>query len=186
MGVLLQGFFKLSPNHALPSPADGKQEVTWWWDHLAAQARSLSLAGFTAIWLPPVLKTASGANQSADGYGPFDDYDIGSRSQKGTLPTRYGSREQLQRCVSVLRANGLDVYLDMVEHQRVGDVTLSSFGILGPTARRVSDVFRKIHPTSCLRFRAIHTSAVRSPMIFPSDGNWPPSTRSPHDMCSTT
>jgi alpha-amylase len=123
MGVLLQGFFKLPPNNALPSPADGKQEVPWWWDHLAAQARALGLAGFTAVWLPPVLKTASGANPGADGYGPFDDYDIGSRSQKGSLPTRYGSREQLQRCVAILRANGLDVYLDIVEHQRVGDVT---------------------------------------------------------------
>jgi alpha-amylase len=122
-GVLLQGFFKLPPNNALPSPADGKQEVPWWWDHLAAQARALSLAGFTAVWLPPVLKTASGANPGADGYGPFDDYDIGSRAQKGSLPTRYGSREQLQRCAAILRANGLDVYLDIVEHQRVGDVT---------------------------------------------------------------
>lgn len=121
MGVLLQGFFKLPPNNALPSPADGNQEVAWWWDHLAAQAHALGLAGFTAVWLPPVLKTASGANQGADGYGAFDDYDIGSRSQKGSVPTRYGSREQLQRCVAVLRANGLDVYLDMVEHQRSGD-----------------------------------------------------------------
>ena len=118
MGVLLQGFFKLPPNNALPSPVDGNQEVPWWWDHLAAQARALSLAGFTAVWLPPVLKTASGASQGADGYGPFDDYDIGSRSQKGSLPTRYGSRDQLQRCTAILRANGLDVYLDMVEHQR--------------------------------------------------------------------
>jgi galactose oxidase len=123
MGVLLQGFFKLPPKNALPSPADGKREVPWWWDHLAAQARALSLVGFTAVWLPPVLKTASGANPGADGYGPFDDYDIGSRLQKGSLPTRYGSREKLQRCVAILRANGLDVYLDMVEHQRVGDVT---------------------------------------------------------------
>ncbi|MBV9531521.1 MAG: DUF1929 domain-containing protein [Bradyrhizobium sp.] len=123
MGVLLQGFFKLRPGRALPSPADGKLSVPWWWDHLAAQARGLSLAGFTAVWLPPVLKTASGANQGADGYGVFDDYDIGSRSQKGSLPTRYGSREQLQRCAAILRANGLDVYLDMVEHQRVGDET---------------------------------------------------------------
>ena len=206
--------------------------MPWWWDHLAAQARALSLAGFTAVWLPPVLKTASGwlghhrqhhpvrpqlqtplaapsapqgagaqpspqsagsvlgtlqsmlgipsasalpnvsqiapsrfaaqANQSAtypvglwgtltgvtpppthdkygrpidpwggllstglgaDGYGPFDDYDIGSRNQKGSVPSRYGTREQLQRCVAILRANGLDAYLDMVEHQRIGDVT---------------------------------------------------------------
>jgi alpha-amylase len=123
MGVLLQGFYKLSPNRAIPSPADGDLKTPWWWDHLAVQARALSLAGFTAVWLPPVLKTASGSGPGADGYGPFDDYDIGSRSQKGSVSTRYGTREQLQRCVAILRANGLDVYLDMVEHQRIGDTT---------------------------------------------------------------
>jgi len=121
MGVLLQGFFKLPPNNALPSPADGKPGVPWWWDHLASQARALSLAGFTAIWLPPVLKTSSGASPGADGYGPFDDYDIGSKKQKGSIPTRFGTREQLQRCTAILRANGLDIYLDMVEHHRAGD-----------------------------------------------------------------
>lgn len=123
MGVLLQGFFKLHGGRALPSPTDGDPRISWWWDHLAAQARALSLAGFTAVWLPPVLKTASGSGPGADGYGPFDDYDIGSRNQKGSVPTRYGTREQLQRCVAILRANGLDIYLDMVEHQRIGDIT---------------------------------------------------------------
>lgn len=133
MGVLLQGFFKLQGGRALPSPADGNQAIPWWWDHLASQARALSLAGFTAVWLPPVLKTASGAGPGADGYGPFDDYDIGSRNQKGSTETRYGTREQLQRCVAILRANGLDVYLDMVEHQRVGDLTPFVFRYPGAT-----------------------------------------------------
>jgi alpha-amylase len=122
MGVLLQGFYKHLPNNAVPSPADGDLSVEWWWDHLAREANALRLAGFTAIWLPPVLKAYIGASSGADGYEPFDDYDIGSRNQKGSLPTRYGTREQLQRCVAVLRANGLDVYVDMVEHQRIGDV----------------------------------------------------------------
>ena len=90
MGVLLQGFYKLSRNRAVPSPEDGDPKTPWWWDHLAAQARALSLAGFTAVWLPPVLKTASGSGPGADGYGPFDDYDIGSRNQKGSVPSRYG------------------------------------------------------------------------------------------------
>jgi hypothetical protein len=134
MGVLLQGFFKLPPNDALPSPADGNATIPWWWDHLAAQANAFSHAGFTAIWLPPVLKTASGATPGADGYGPFDDYDIGSRQQKGSLPTRFGSREQLQRCAAILRANGLDIYLDMVEHQRIGDTTPFVFRYPGANA----------------------------------------------------
>ena len=121
MGVLLQGFYKLRPNRAVPSPADGDRKTPWWWDRLAAQANEFRTAGFTAIWLPPVLKTSAGVHSGSDGYGPFDDYDIGSKSQMGSVPTRFGSREQLQRCVATLRANGLDVYLDMVEHHRSGD-----------------------------------------------------------------
>jgi alpha-amylase len=120
-GVLLQGFYKIRRNVAVTSPADGDRATPWWWDHLAAQASDLRAAGFTAVWLPPALKTASGSSPGADGYGPFDDYDIGSRDQRGSVPTRYGTREQLQRCVAVLRANGLDVYLDMVENHRIGD-----------------------------------------------------------------
>ncbi|HZU89678.1 MAG TPA: hypothetical protein VE993_10525, partial [Stellaceae bacterium] len=121
MGVLLQGFYKLRPNRAVPSPHDGDGAVPWWWDHLAAQANDFRKAGFSAVWLPPVLKSSAGANPGMDGYGPFDDYDIGSKDQMGSVPTRFGSREQLQRCVAVLRANGLDVYLDLVEHHRSGD-----------------------------------------------------------------
>ena len=37
----------------------------------------------------------------------------------------------MQRCVAILRANGLDVYLDMVEHQRSGDTTPFVFRYLG-------------------------------------------------------
>jgi alpha-amylase len=119
--ALLQGFYKLLPNNAVPSPADGKPGVPWWWDHLAAQAKALSLSGFSAVWFPPALKSASGATPGVDGYGPFDDYDIGSKKQKGSIPTRFGTREDLPRCAAILRANGLDIYLDMVEHHRSGD-----------------------------------------------------------------
>jgi hypothetical protein len=131
MGVLLQGFFKMPPNQAVPSPADGDATIDWWWDHLAKQANELRQAGFTAIWLPPVLKTSAGDKPGSDGYGPFDDYDIGSKDQKGSVSTRFGNREQLQRCVATLRANDLDVYLDMVEHHRDGDTTPFVFRYLG-------------------------------------------------------
>src|ERR1700730_17882517 len=38
-----------------------------------------------------------------------------------SIPTRSGSRKQLARCVATFRANGIDVYLDMVEHHRDGE-----------------------------------------------------------------
>jgi alpha-amylase len=124
MGVLMQVFYR-----SVPSPADGDASIPWWWDRLARHASSFKAAGFTAVWLPPVLKGASG--RLSIGYDPFDDYDIGSKDQKGTIPTRYGIREQLQRCVAILRANGLDVYLDMVEHHRSGDPGNFIFRYLG-------------------------------------------------------
>lgn len=120
MGVLLQAFY-FAPGRVagVPSPLDGDASVPFWWDHLAAQAEAFAQAGFTAVWLPPALKGASGSLSS--GYDVFDDYDLGSKRQKGTIPTRYGTRESLQRCVAVMRANGLDVYADLVENQRDGD-----------------------------------------------------------------
>ena len=109
MGVLLEGFF-----FGLQSGPGN-----FWWDHLAQQAQDLGAAGFTAIWLPPPLKGASGG--LSNGYDPFDDYDLGAKDQKGTIPTHYGSREALQRCAAMMRANGIDVYVDLVDNQRDGD-----------------------------------------------------------------
>src|SRR5262245_40357401 len=120
MGVLLEAFFFGPGNvQGVPSPLDGDKTVPFWWDHLAAQANAFRRSGFSAIWLPPPLKGASGS--FSGGYDTFDDYDLGSKNQKNTIPTRYGTREQLESCVAVMRANGLDVYVDLVENQRDGD-----------------------------------------------------------------
>ncbi len=116
----MQGFY-FAPGRiaGVPSPLDGDSSIPFWWDHLAAQANMLGRAGFTAIWLPPPQKGASGSFSS--GYDLFDDYDLGTKNQKQTVPTRYGSREQLQRCAAMLRAAGIDIYVDLVENQRDGD-----------------------------------------------------------------
>jgi alpha-amylase len=121
MGVLLQAAYRRSAGRSVPSPIDGDGSVPWWWDRLASQAKALRLCGFSAVLLPPVLKSSAGASPGADGYGTFDDYDIGSKNQF-SVPTRFGTREQLQRCIAVMRANGLDVYVDAVLHQRDGGI----------------------------------------------------------------
>jgi alpha-amylase len=112
--VFMQGFY-----WDVPSPAAGNSTAPWWWDHLSAQANSLKLSGFSGIWIPPVLKGAAGGY--SDGYDPFDDYDIGSKNQMGTTTTRYGTREQLERCCAMLRANNLQIYCDIVDNHRDGD-----------------------------------------------------------------
>ena len=45
---------------------------------------------------------------------------LGPRTRKRTIATRFGTREKLERCVAILRANGLDVYIDVVDNHRDG------------------------------------------------------------------
>ncbi len=105
----------------VPAPVDPETpHVPWWTDWIAAQARDLRRAGFTAILFPPVCKAQGGHAPTADGYGVFDQYDLGSKMQCGSLETRFGSREQLQRSIAVAHACGLDVYADVVMHQLSG------------------------------------------------------------------
>jgi hypothetical protein len=64
-GVLLQGYYQQRNGAGVPPPADGAHPggdspTDFWWDHLAKQAKALREAGFTAVWLPPVWKGASG------------------------------------------------------------------------------------------------------------------------------
>ena len=141
--VLLQGFY-----WDVPSPAAGNTSAPWWWDHLAHQANTLASYGFSAVWIPPELKSNSGGY--SDGYDPFDDYDLGSKLQKGTLPTRYGTREQLERCCAILRANGLNIYADIVDNHRDGDdgnynfTYVDAYGHAGKG--RFSKSFYDFHP----------------------------------------
>jgi alpha-amylase len=119
-GVMLQGLYV-----DVPTPKahrnDPRYSPTYWWDRLAQESHALAQAGFTAVWLPPATKGANGGYSV--GYDPYDDYDIGSKWQNSGSngATRYGTRVQLQRLAAMLKANGMEVYLDIVENHRNGD-----------------------------------------------------------------
>lgn len=135
-GVMMQGSYK-----DVPSPAAGNPNATWWWDYLALQANGMRQAGFTAVWIPPCVKGASGGYSS--GYDPFDDYDLGSKNQLYTYPTRFGTREQLERSVAMLRANGLDVLVDIVNNHRSGDDGHYNFNYIDAYGNPNSGRFQK-------------------------------------------
>ncbi len=105
------------PNLSVPAPVDsGTPHAPWWYDFIAAHANQWARIGFTDILFPnPVIGQGSNG-PGDDGYNPYDDYDIGS---KGT-PTRFGTADKLRRAVAVCRANRLAVWLDIVNHQRMG------------------------------------------------------------------
>jgi alpha-amylase len=104
----------------VPAPSTEPGEP-WLLDFLARHALSLRRAGFTAIQLPPTSKAQGGAGSGCDGYGLFDPRDLGSKNQQGSLETRYGSKAALTRFIAIAHACGLDVYLDLAMHQRMGE-----------------------------------------------------------------
>ena len=125
MGVAYHAHARFLDQHGnkitVPAPIDPQTpHVAWWYDWIAMNAAALGRAGFTAVLYPPVCKTQSGHFNTGDGYGVFDQYDIGSKNQMGSIETRFGNREQLQRSIAVAHACGLDVYIDTVMHQLIG------------------------------------------------------------------
>ena len=150
MGVLLHAHYRLmGPNGqkiVMPAPIDKETpQAPWWWDHLASQAADFRRSGFTAVLLPPVCKTASGAAPDADGYGLYDNYDIGSKNQFFNIPTRFGDHERLRRAIGIMHACGLDVYADLVMHQYYGGNN-GTYKYLGADGKTLDGRFPK-HPS---------------------------------------
>ena len=77
------------------------------WKKLAEDAQSLSDKGVTSVWLPPAYKGQAGVNDT--GYGVYDLYDLGEFDQKGTVPTKYGTKDEYIDAVKRLQACGIDV-----------------------------------------------------------------------------
>jgi alpha-amylase len=107
-GVLIEGFY-------WDATSPDKRS---WWDFLSDHAAEFKKIGVTGVWAPPATKGAGGG--FSDGYDLYDYYDLGSKDQMGSIPTRYGSKEQFLNFVAVCHANGIDVYSDIVMNQRCG------------------------------------------------------------------
>ncbi len=105
-GTMLQGF-------SWNLPPDGQH-----WRRLAQLAPRLAEEGFTSVWMPPAYKGAAGVNDV--GYGAYDLWDLGEFDQRGTVATKYGTREEYQIAVRELQAAGLSVLADLVLNHKLG------------------------------------------------------------------
>lgn len=99
--VVLQGFYWDCPED--------------WWPTLEKEAPELAKAGFTGIWLPPPSK--GGAGRASMGYDVYDHYDLGEFDQKGSVPTRFGTRKELESLIAALHKHGVKAYADVVLNQ---------------------------------------------------------------------
>ncbi len=94
-------------------PADGSL-----WNELAAKVNELSEAGITSVWLPPAYKGASGGYDV--GYSVYDIYDLGEFDQKGTVRTKYGTKDEYIAAVKAAKTAGVRVYADVVFNHKLG------------------------------------------------------------------
>ncbi|MBC7948928.1 MAG: alpha-amylase, partial [Chitinophagaceae bacterium] len=88
------------------------------WLHAAERAEQLAQLGITHVWLPPAYKSGRGVYEP--GYAVYDLYDLGEFDQKGTVRTRYGTREEYLDCVKAFQSKGLDVMADIVLNHKFG------------------------------------------------------------------
>ena len=88
-----------------------------WWKRCAAKAENLAALGITQVWLPPAYK---GTSQEDVGYGVYDMYDLGEFDQKGTIRTKYGTKEEYLEAIRAFHAAGIGVFADIVLNHRMG------------------------------------------------------------------
>jgi alpha-amylase len=136
--------YRRAASISVPSPYDGDATIPWWYDKISNLANGWAVNGITDVLFPSPLKTNAGAFPGADGYGPFDDMDIGSKntSQFGGQATRFGIDEQLRRAIAICHANGLNVMIDHVMHQRMGGHN-GVYNYLGADGKTLNGRFAK-------------------------------------------
>lgn len=90
------------------------------WRKVSKNAKRLSKIGITALWLPPAYKGYNGINDV--GYGVYDIYDLGEFDQKGSVPTKYGTKDEYIEAIKQLHKFNIHVYADIsLDHMIGGD-----------------------------------------------------------------
>ncbi len=113
-------------------PADGKH-----WENLKNDASHLKEIGISHIWMPPAFK-ATGKEDV--GYGIYDLFDLGEFDQKGTVPTKYGTKKDYIAAIQALKEQGIVTIADIVLNHKAGGDYLERFQVrrMNPDNRQES------------------------------------------------
>ncbi len=87
------------------------------WKEVAAEAENLAQLGFGAVWLPPAFKPS---DKGSVGYDVYDLYDLGEFDQKGSVETKYGSKDDYLKAIHSLHEKGVQVYADVILNHKAG------------------------------------------------------------------
>lgn len=108
------------------------------WNRFRDEAPTLVSMGVTAVWLPPAFKGTRGDH--SEGYDVYDIYDLGEFDQKGTVRTKYGTKDEYVKAITSAREAGLHVYVDIVLNHMGGTEEIERIKV------------RKVNPDNRLEF----------------------------------
>lgn len=94
-------------------PSDGSL-----WKRISEDAENLKKIGVTHMWMPPAYKGQSG--DSDVGYAVYDMYDLGEFDQKGSVRTKYGTKDEYLKAIKACHKAGIKVLADVVFNHRMG------------------------------------------------------------------
>jgi glycosidase len=89
------------------------------WAEITRKMPELAEAGYSSLWLPPPTKGSGGLSV---GYDIWDRFDLGSKDQRGTTRTRYGTEAELLQMVKVAHRFGIRVYFDNIMNHNAFDI----------------------------------------------------------------
>nr|AOC97453.1 alpha-amylase [Flammulina velutipes] len=103
---------------------DTKHPTLSWWKHFEEEIPRLAAMGFTQVWLPPPNKAA---DRDGRGYDAYDLWDLGEFDQKGSIPTRWGSRSEFLSACKVAKEHNVDILIDAVLNHKLGGDRCEAF-----------------------------------------------------------
>ncbi|PWS31456.1 alpha-amylase [Pedobacter paludis] len=97
------------------------------WIKVASEAKHLKEIGITSVWLPPAYKASAGGYSV--GYDTYDLFDLGEFDQKGSVETKYGSKDQYIKAIDALHDQGIQVLADVVFNHKAGGDELEKISV---------------------------------------------------------
>lgn len=89
------------------------------YEELTDKIPELAEAGYGSIWLPPPTKGSGGLSV---GYDLWDRFDLGSKDNRGSVRTRYGTEEELFRLIETAHRFGIRIYFDNIMNHNAFDI----------------------------------------------------------------
>ncbi len=114
----------LAAGGILSAEANAEEIILQWfensWDQVETRMPDYFLAGYDAVWLPPVMQPG---DQSSPGFDQFDKFDAGSPED----PTIYGTERDLLKVIESFHRAGANVYVDTILNHASGRSTSEFF-----------------------------------------------------------